>query len=314
MAFAVGNITNVHTLSHILSTEFAGAGANDVLSQLSNARATPGIDLLVSSPSGSVFPLFVASASQTPEIAFDTTQVKTILDNTGVTLADLSAAATVLFFEKTDNKAARAAGAVHTTLTMANAIMVCNQITAGHRTQATASCRLLDVFDETAPIEVATSAAMSGTKVDAEHYVLGGISINGTFLVDGIQDVTIDLGIEFFGGPSGLGADGTNYTTFWGINTQKPVITVRGHNLGWGLTGLNGLAQTEVLVYLRKITTTGPALDAAATAIRFAGTTGFVTTDEATGGGQDAATSTIRLTQAATLAVNTATAIIATLP
>jgi hypothetical protein len=309
---AVGNITNVHTLSHIVSTDFAGAGTNDVLSQLSNVRTTPGIDLLVSSPSGNVFPVFAASASQNPEVAFDTTQVKTILDNTGVTMVDLTTAGSVLYFEKSANMGVRTGAGTHTTLTMPKTALICNQITAGHRTQAVASCRLLNVYDgTTTPLTIATNASMSGTKVDAEHYVLGGISINGTFLVDGIQDVTIDFGQEFFGGPNGLGADGTNYTTFFGINTIKPVITVRTHNLGWSLATLDGLAQSAVIVYLRKLTVAGPDVDATASAIAFTGTTGYITLDDTAGGGQDAAIGTLRLTQTATLAVNTATAIVA---
>lgn len=308
----MGVITNVHTLSHITSADFAGAGSNDVLSQLSNVSTTPGIDLLVSSPSGSVLPVFAASASQNPEVRFDTTQVKTILDNTGVTMADLTTAGSVLYFEKSSNLATRTAGSTHTSLTMPKTALICNQITAGHRTQAVASCRLLNVFDgSTVPITIATNAAISDTIVDGEHYVLGGISINGAFLTDGIQDVTIDFGQEFFGGPNGLGADGTNYTTFFGINTIKPVITVRTHNLGWALAGLNGLVQTAVIVYLRKILVAGPDIDANATAIKITGTTGRVTLDEAAGGGQDAALGTIRLSQTATLVLDTAAAITA---
>ena len=308
---AVGNITNVHTLSHISNS--ALAASDDVLSQLSNVNTTPGIDLLVSSPSGNVFPSFLAAQSQNPEVSFDTTQVLTVLTNTGVTMVDLTAQDSVLYFEKSSNLAVRAAGTVHTTLTMPNTALICNQITAGHRTPAVASCRLLNVYDGTnAPVTIASNSAMAGTKVDAQHYVLGGVSINGAFLTDGVQSVTVDFGQEFFGGAGGLGADGTNYTTFFGINTIKPVITIQTHNLGWATYGLNGTAQSAVIVYFRKILTTGPDIDANATAISLTGTTGLITVDNASGGGTDAATGTIRLTQNATLVLNTTDAITAT--
>lgn len=306
----VGNITNVHTLSHIK----CGAAGATILSQLSNVSASPGIDLRVLGASGDVFPRFVGPQSQSPEFRFDTTQLltlcnllETLLDSTGAALWDGTANPAYLYFEKSLNLAVRAGAGVHTTLTMAAPLIICNQITAGHRTPAVASCRLVNKYDgTTVPIAVSGTASMGDTKTNAEHYVLGGISIGGSFLTDGIQDVTIDFGIQFFGGENGLGADGTNGTTFWGVNTLTPVITVRTHNLGWLAYGLNGSAQTDVIVYLRKILSTGPDVDANSTAISFTGTAGFISVDDTAGGGQDAALSTIRFTQTAALAVDTA--------
>ncbi len=312
MASTVGNITNIHTLSHIV----ANTTGSTVISQLSNVSATPGINLLVSAASGDVYPRFIAPQSQTPEIRFDTTQVKTILDlvSTTTQLWDATATDAILYFEKSSALGVRAGSTVHTTLTMETPIIICPQITAAHRTQAVASCRLLNVYDgTTAPVVASGSAALafgSGSKTDAEHYVLGGISIGGAFLTDGVQDVTIDFGQQFFGGESGIGADGTNYTTFWGINTITPVITIRTHNLGWVAYGLNGAAQGACIVYLRKILASGPDVDANATAIKITGTAGFIHVDDATGGGQEAATGAIRLTQSAALTITSTAAAI----
>lgn len=296
-------VANVHTLSHIKN------GAT-VLSQLSNSSATPGIDLLVSSPSGSIFPAFVASQSQLPEVSFDTTQIATLLAMGAVgakpdTIADLGLSSTVdttLFYEETlPNGIIRTAGANSTTLTMANAVLICNQITAGHRTQAVASCVLKNPFDGTnAPIVPSGSGTVAETKTDAEHYIVGSVKINGAAITNGVQDVTINFGQVLFE----LGSDGQNYITFVGINKRQPVITITGHDLGWVQYGLNGTDLTEIIVYLRLISQTGPT----ATGISFTATVGAsvgtVTVDASTGSGDDAATSTIRCTLTEALVIN----------
>ena len=184
MPSTVGNITNVHTLSHISM----GAGGATVLSQLSNVSASPGINLMVSAASGDVYPRFLGAGTQQPEISFQTTQLKTVLDVVSSTnqMWDASANSAVLYFEKSDNLGVRSA-TNHTSLAMADPLLICTQITAGHRAPAMASCRLVNVYDgTTVPVVPSGAAALAGDKTDAEHYILGGIKIGASFLTNGV--------------------------------------------------------------------------------------------------------------------------------
>jgi hypothetical protein len=150
------------------------------------------------------------------------------------------------------------------------------------------------------PIVASGTGTVSGTKTDAEHYIVGGVSINSSLLTNGVQDVTINFGQILFE----LGADGQNYTTFIAVNKRQPVVTITGHDLGWVQYTLNGIPLTEIIVYLRKIDADGPTTDAISFTATVGATVGKVTVDASNGSGDDAATSTIRCTLTEGLVIN----------
>ncbi|MCP4571477.1 MAG: hypothetical protein GY838_03930 [bacterium] len=283
------------------------------LSQISNAQASPNVEEQIAHGAGGLQPLFAGNAGQAAGFTFDCEQIKTLLDLTGVGMADLSAGNTDLYYVKAANLAARVAAAseLHTRLRCASAGLVCNQITAGDKKFASASCRLVLPYDgSNEPIVPAGTIALSGTRSAAEHYKAGPIWLNAS-QIPGVTDVTIDMGLELFI----LSADGEMYPTLIAIKTSKPTVTFTCYTLPWTTIGLNGLAITGLSVYLRKYATAGAVANGTAGHIKFAATAGLATIENSGGGGTEEATTTVKCTLVdpsgtdAALTVNTAIAI-----
>ena len=106
----------------------------------------------------------------------------------------------------------------------------------------------------------------------------------------GIQDVTIDMGLNLFVEFAG----GEMYPTFIGVQVSAPVISFTTLSLPWTTVGLNGLAITALSVYLRKYSTTGAVANGTAQHIKFAATSGLATIDNSGGGANDKAPITVR--------------------
>lgn len=264
------------------------------LSQITNARAVPDVQVMLAEASGLPFPLFVSNSGQNPAVPFDTTQVKTVLDLTGAmsSIADLSAANTDLLFKKLDDLDRRIADATaeHIRCRMSQAFLVLDQISAGHNSDAVASCRLGTTYDgSNAPLVAAGSVALSGTPTSAEHFRAGPVSIN-TVALGGVQDVTIAFNRQVIE----VGGDGELYNTFAACGYYSPVVTIRTLTSALPTYGLNGTALTALSVYLRKRTTTGNVADGTAQHIKFSATSGLISIDEQSGGGNQPSITTIR--------------------
>lgn len=268
------------------------ASPSAFISQISNARASSGIDVLVAKAAGFPEPLFTGNQHQEPGITFDSTQISTILGITGLTIGSLAAGNTDLFFKKLTYLASREADAstVHTRLRMAEAFLLCNRISAGHRQEAVAQCRIGALWDGTnEPLVPAGSLALAGTPTSAEHFFAGLVFVNGT-QVKGVQDIDIDFGRSLIeaGGESEL------YNTFVAEEGISPVITIRCMDLPWATFGLNGTALTSLSVYLRKQATTGKVADGTASHIKFAATSGLIVLDESEAGDNNPQIATVR--------------------
>ena len=262
------------------------------ISQISNARASTGIDVLVAKAAGFPEPLFTGNQHQEPGITFDSTQIASILTLTGLTIGSLTAGNTDLWFKKLTHLASRAAdaSAVHTRIRMAEAFLVCNRISAGHRQEAVAQCRIGAIYDgSNEPMVPAGSTALAGTPTSAEHFFAGPVFINGT-QVFGVQDIEIDFGRTLIeaGGESEL------YNTFVAEEGIAPVITIRTLDLPWTAFTINGTALTSMSVYLRKQATVGKTANATAEHIKFAATSGLIVLDESEAGDNNPQMATIR--------------------
>jgi len=283
------------------------------LSQMSNAQASAGIEPLLGVPAGTPFPTFVGNPSQTPEITFDSTQLKTILDACGTSIADWSANNTILYFKKVSPFASRVGNATaqHMTLSAAEAALLWSQISADHQQPASASCNVGIIYDGTnEPLIPVNNVVVTGTSTSEEHYTVGTIWINGT-QIHGIQNVQISSGVSVFH----LGGDGELYKTFIAEQEANPTITFQTPDLPWPTIGLNGLAASSFSVYLRKIGTTAPVPDGTAEHIKFSGTKGLIRIEQTVNGANNETMTTVTITPVGTaentrpLTVNTAIAI-----
>src|SRR5688572_2076696 len=121
------------------------------LSQIVNARPITDNQLLVAQSAGLPFPLFVGTMAGNPAVPFETTQLKTVLDLSGAleSIVDLSANNTDLLFKKVQDLGRRVAdaSAAHMRFRMSQAFLVLDRITAGHNSEAVASCRLGTTYD-----------------------------------------------------------------------------------------------------------------------------------------------------------------------
>jgi hypothetical protein len=287
-------VATVHVLHGIQS-----ASPSFFLSQISNARVTPDIQVMLSQSAGLPFPLFAANMSTNPGVTLDTPQVKSILDLSGAlsSIVNLSGGNTDLYFKKVDDLGRRVADAspAHLRFRMSQAWLSLGQITAGHNREATASIRVGTTFDGTNnPLVPAGSTALAGTSTSAEHFVAGPASINlgaGVVALPGVEDVTIDFGRQVLE----VGADGELYITFAACQSYSPVITLRSYENIWTTYGLNGSVSTAVNVWLRKVAPTGRVANATEEHILFTGTTGLVTVDESGGGVNEPSMTSLRI-------------------
>lgn len=266
------------------------------IDQISNARPSPRITQMMGVPTGHFAPLFRAVEGLQPEVTFDSTKLKTILDliSAGV-MADLSGGNTDLYFKKAVYLGTRVADATtsHTRLRMSNAGLIIQNISAGNRSEAKASCLLVASYDGTnAPIVPAGgSVALAGTAQSAQHFYAGPCYLN-TVLLTGIQDITIDFGTKLFR----INSDGELYDSFVGVEVTEPSITIRAINVPWETYGLNGTALTAGSFYLRaKEANKANLADGTAGHIKFAATSGIITIDDTAAGDNNPATTTIRV-------------------
>ena len=287
-------------------------------SQIEEHTSSPRIASMLGTPSGHYEPLFQGVKGVMPDVTFKTTQLTTLFTELGLYGASMAAGNTDLFFKKVTDLGKREAAATttHTRLRMSQAYMYWRSLTAGHQAEAKADVRIMTTYDgSNNPLVPAGSLALSGTMTAAEYFCLGPVSIN-TVAINGIQDCTIDLGVETIE----AGSDSDLYNTFCAIRHLTPVITLRGLAAEhWATYGINGTALTGLVLYLRKLNknvASGLPYVANATAehIKFTASAGVITLDESSGAGKSELTTTLRIALAAeddthdslTIAVNQA--------
>lgn len=280
-----------------LPTQFVLHGilnSSTFISQISRAQLSSGMEYLVGHPAGLPVPLFCANMGVTPMLSFESSQIATLLGLTGASLVTLAGANTDLHYKEVVNLSNRQADATaeHLRFRMASCALSVDRITAGHRREAEASCRIIPIWNgSVAPVVPAGSLALAGTPTSATHYLAGPVSLNGTLLT-GIQEVTIDYQRQL----RMSGGEGEQYITALWEESISPVITIKALNVPWTVYGLNGTALTAYIVYLRRLATTGIVSDATTTNLIFTGTTGLVSIDSTEAGGNAPGETTIRIT------------------
>jgi hypothetical protein len=261
-----------------------------LISQLSNARMNTGISHLLTHGSGAPQPIFSGIAKLEPMIPIDTTQVKSILDITGPTIATQTNVDLYHRVATSSGERTAAATTAHYRKRCAEAVMVPGQLSARDGQEANITGAVHILYDGTnEPVVPAGSVALSGTPSSAEHYTTGPLKINGT-AIDGVQDISIDFGIRIHK----LFADGDVYPTFITVAQFSPVITVSVLTDSWSTIGLTGISD-DAVVFLRQITATGRAANSATTAIGFTVASAKITIDETSGTMADPSMTTIRI-------------------
>jgi hypothetical protein len=264
------------------------------ISQFTDFQMSPMIEAMVANPAGLVDPLFVANMGQKQEIRFGTTQLKTVLDSAALSVVDLSGGNTDLYLKAAADQGSRGASAslLHYRFRVAQGLMMVDSISAGHRTEAVANCRLIAGYDGTnVPIVYAGTVAVAGTPTSAEHFVVGECYLNGAE-IEGVQDLSIDFGRQMIQ----VGSSGELYDTFNAEGTVNPTITIRAFNSPfWSTATINGLAATSGSFYLRKLATVGRVADATAEHIKFAITDGLIYVDTIAGDGMSPNVTTITI-------------------
>lgn len=255
------------------------------ISQFTSSEVSPGIEAMVANAAGQIYPQFAANMGQKPEIRFTTPQVKSILDLVGSDgIHDLSAANTDLYFKAASDQGNRIASAnsSHNRYRVAQGFLVLESISAGHRNEAQATCRIICAYDGTnSPLVYAGSQALSGTPTSGEHFLVGECHLNGSE-IDAIQDLNLDWGHNILQ----AGGSGELYDTFNAQMQSQPTVSLTTFSTGfWGTATLNGLDLSSASFYLRKLSRTGRVADATAEHIKFTLEDGLIYIDRTNGDG-----------------------------
>ena len=268
-------------------------------SQITESRVNTGIEMLSGMGAGFPQPLFKAVQSQNADVTFTTSQLATLfVDCTSANMFadDLSGGNTDLHLKKATNFGIREAdaGLLHERFRMAQAYLVAQSVSAPHNAEATAQCRLLPTYDGTnEPIVPAGSLALAGTASSAEHFGGGPVFINGAEL-PGVQQWDLDFGIVLYE----QGADSEAWISFTGVQEYNPVATIRTLTATSLTTyGFDGSALSAAAgLYLRKMSEDGTRVAEATTEhIKFFGSSGMVTVQEVSGGGNDPVESQVQI-------------------
>lgn len=263
------------------------------ISQFTSQEVSPGIQAMVANAAGQVHPQFAANMGQQPEIRFTTPQVKSILDLVSSTgIYDLSGGNTDLYFKVAADQGTRtaSASAAHHRFRAAQGLLILERISAGHRSEAQAQCRIICAYDGTnSPLVYAGSTALSGTPASGEHFVLGECHLNGSE-IDGVQNLDMDYGQNVMQAGSG----GELYDTFNALLQSTPTVTITALNSAfWGTATLNGLDLSSASLYLRKMARTGRVADGTAEHIKFTLADGLIYIGSTSGEGMSPNQSTI---------------------
>lgn len=263
------------------------------ISQFTSQEVTPGMEVMVASAAGMPYPQFAGTLSVRAEMRFTTPQIKSVLDLVGVSgVYDLSGGNTDLFMKVASDQGVRTASAstAHHRFRAAQGFLVLERITAGHRSEAQAQCRIICAYDGTnSPLVYAGSQALSGTPTSDEHFLLGPQYLNGS-AVAGPQNLDLDLGQSILQ----TGSDGELYDTFNCLLQQTPTFTLTALNTGyWATAGLTGLDLSSASIYFRKMSRTGRVADATAEHIKLAFTDGEIYVGSTSGDGMSPNQTTI---------------------
>lgn len=241
--------------------------AGGLIDGIINQRNTTNDEEMLIRADGQVDPTFVAMAQQMAVLGFDTVKVGTALGIIGIDGYAVTAAVTA-FWQKMAQGGTRAGASSHIKMVCSTGLILPRQIRASQgQDPASISYEfaLRSSDGETDPMTVTTGQSLSGSPTTDEAFTVGPVKYGST-LDDGVQDITIDFGIQ----EAKIAGGGHVYPTFVGIDGRAPGITVRTPDLDFAEStiGRAGRAITSgntFKCWLRK-KTEGGANVAAATA------------------------------------------------
>lgn len=264
-------------------------------------------------------PQHTGAIGAAPEVAFDSRQLKGVIDlctDNGVARS-LVAGTTSVYYRKGANRGLREAvdGTVHDRWDMAsNACLYWNAVSADQRglAQIEAVLKAVSTDGATAPMVHVGSTALVGTSAVDSVYTLGPVSVNGAWL-DGVASSRIENGFTF----DAEDESGNKYLQYFGIDEWNPRVTIDTNDIDVVASfDEGGVALTALKLYYRKLNkgSLGPFSDATAGHIKFTAASGSIFVQEGSGlkarfrvtialGKPDAATAPFTVDTASTIAV-----------
>ncbi len=205
---------------HVLYAIQAQGGLID---QITNQDYDQGIEEIIQAGDGKTDAEFIATITQAPVLSFTTVALAKALAIAGYS-GEAITSGLDFFLQKVKSGGTREVGANHVKLTIGKGILLPRTARATQGGEASIEYDALAISDNglNAPIAVATGEALTGSPEETEKFTVGTAKINGT-LIEGIQDITIDFGIQEFL----QGSDGNAFNTFAGIMERRPSITIR---------------------------------------------------------------------------------------
>ena len=269
-----------------------------LISQINSGTPATNTDGLTGYASGLPYPLFRSIRAQQPDVPFTSPAVGSILTEiltSGTYYAlGLSSSNTDLFYRQGQNLGFRYADGAsqHERLRMTRGLLFWQTISATHRQDAEISCRIIAAYDGTnAAIQQVGTGTLSGTPAASEFYTLGPVKLGGSWL-GGEQSWSLASGLQ----PEQVGAAGETADSFIGAKMTDDIATINFIGKPWAGYGISGSAITSIILYLRRKTADGHNVpDATASHIKITSAYGQILPESADGGGNDPATSTLRL-------------------
>ena len=281
----------INTLHRLDKIVFAGPST---LNEISSSRISAGIESMLEHPAGHVWPMFRANMRQRPTIEGSTPQLATFLALCNAGGVALGASTFYLKKATTTGSVARATTG-HKRIVVNSLVLHWTQIRLPHNGKGEAQFIVTANYDGTnAPFVYTGSIALTGNLTATEYFGAGPVYINDV-LVPGVQDITIDSGIQLVqeGGESDV------WDTFVGIETGAPTITIQTkEETNWSTLGLAGVAldgSDGVLCFARKYAANGARVANATTEhISFQGLLGSAIPQDTNGEGTSTISDTLK--------------------
>ena len=208
---------------------------------------------------GAVYPTFGSLVAGAPAATFDTSELKTLLDECGLTgmlIDDGGTGAGVLLYAQKatlgGTRDAVAAG-THVKWTIANGLLYLQSLDLPHQGTARLTAAISAIKSgATAPVSFSSSANLPSGVYPAgtAKWTLGPVKFNTT-TIDGLNSARIDFGVAI----EAVAADSDVYPTHVFIRSINPVITLTGMHVDVvGTLTVDGAYYTasQVVLYAKK--------------------------------------------------------------
>ena len=230
-------ISNIYKLDKIT---FPGSIELDTLS---NVQTQFGIKTQKGRATGNVFPNFVCTERQQPQINFSTKALDTLLGLSGAGGAAFTSPVTNYLKQANTTGSIARATASHKKAVFNNSLLYWSSIKLPHAGQGEADCSLMCNYDGTNdPIIITSSVALAGGLSATNYFGAGPCYIN-TVQIPGVQEITINCGIKLIQ----AGGESDEFDTFIGIEMGDPEVTIKTFQpVNWEQLLLRGIALNGV--------------------------------------------------------------------